>query len=67
MRPYTVSKDTASKGNDGKTYYAHVVGYANIPVWGSFGSRRHALQYAADSMGLTYAEYMEYRRKYRIK
>ena len=54
MRVYTISKDKNGY------WYAHMVGYSNIPVFGSFSkSRKDALTWAANSMGLTYAEYME--------
>lgn len=60
IRAYTVSQ------KDG-IWYAHMVGYAYIPVFGSFGSRRTALGWAAASMGLTYKDYMTIRSKYGIK
>lgn len=50
------------RGENGEEFwYAHRVGFPNIPVMserGTFGSRRHAMQIAADSMGLPYREYM---------
>ena len=60
IRAYTVSQ------KDG-IWYAHMVGYSYIPVFGSFGSRKEALKWAAASMGLTYSEYMDVRKKYGIK
>lgn len=60
MRKYTVSHE---KDNP-KIWYAHMVGFNWIPVWGSFGTKRHALQCAADCMCLTYDQYMEWRKKH---
>ena len=58
---YTVSE------KDG-IWYAHMVGYPNIPVFGSFRKRRSdAMRVAADSMGLSYKEYIYCRSKYGIK
>ena len=58
MGEYTVSQDKNGY------WYAHRVGYHNVPVFGSFSkSKRHALQYCADCMGMTYKQFMEYRRK----
>ena len=58
---YTVSQ------KDGM-WYAHMCVYSYIPVFGSFSeSKREAMEWAAASMGLTYKEYMEVRRKYGIK
>lgn len=58
MREYTVSQDKNGY------WYAHQTGYPSIPVWGSFSkSKRHAMEYAAASMCLTYKEFMEYRKK----
>lgn len=58
---YTVSE------KDGM-WYAHMTGYSYIPVLGSFSeSKREALQWAADCMGLPYKEYMMVRSKYGIK
>lgn len=39
-RRYTVSKDKSG------VYYAHMKGYPNIPVFGSFGTKRVATEYA---------------------
>ena len=59
MRKYTVSKDKNGY------WYAHQVGYSNIPVWGSFSrNRKHAMEYAAGSMAMTYREFIEYRKKH---
>ena len=63
MRMYTVSKDSKTG-----LWYAHMVGYSYIPVFserGTFGTKRNALQIAADSMGLIYREYMDFRKRYR--
>jgi hypothetical protein len=57
---YTVSQ------KDG-IWYAHMVGYSYIPVFGSFGTRREAMEWAAASMGLGYRDYITVRSKYRIK
>lgn len=61
---YTVSKEKGSN-----RYYAHKVGFPNIPVMserGTFGTKKYALHIAADSMGLPYKEYMALRRKGRV-
>lgn len=58
---YTVSKEKGSN-----RWYAHKVGFPNIPVMserGTFGSKKNALHIAADSMVLSYKEYMALRRK----
>lgn len=61
IRAYTVSQ------KDG-IWYAHMVGYSYIPVSGSFSEKRtDALKWAAASMGLTYREYMQVRKKYGIE
>lgn len=60
---YTVSQDRKSG-----LWYAHMVGFPNIPVMserGTFGTKKNALHVAADSMGLLYKEYMALRRKAR--
>ena len=58
MREYTVSQDKNGY------WYAHMVGYPNIPYFGSFSkNKRRALQFAADCMCMTYKEYMDYRKK----
>ena len=41
MVKYTVSKDAESG-----LWYAHQVGYAYIPVFGSFGTKAHAQKVA---------------------
>ena len=61
---YTVSKEKGSN-----RYYAHKIGFPNIPVMserGTFGTKKEALHTAADSMGLPYKEYMALRRKGRV-
>lgn len=59
-RTYIVSKTRVTQ--DGKeVWYAHMVGFPNIPVMserGTFGTKHNALQIAADCMGLTLKEYM---------
>lgn len=58
---YTVSKEKGSN-----RWYAHQVDFPHIPVMserGTFGTKKNALHTAADSMGLSYKEYMEIRRK----
>lgn len=61
MRAYTVSFD-AKYSNQ---WYAHMVGYPWIPVLGSFGTKKHAMTIAAGNMGLTYEQYIEWRKKHR--
>lgn len=59
MRTYTVSKDEKSG-----LWYAHQKGYPWIPIFGSFyKTKKRALQVAADWMGLTYEQYMEFRKR----
>ena len=54
-----------SKTKDGEYWYAHRVGYPNIPIFGSFTKKKtEALHTCADWMALTYKEYMEARKKY---
>lgn len=58
-RKYTVSSTRSESGRE--VWYAHMVGFHNIPVMserGTFGTKKHAMQIAADSMGLTLKEYM---------
>ena len=58
--------DTVSKEKGSNRYYAHMIGFPNIPVIserGTFGTKKNALHIAADSMGLPYKEYMTLRRK----
>ena len=62
MGQYTVSFDAKWT----QKYYAHRVGYAWIPVWGSFGSRKHATEYAAAMMGLTVAQYRDWKKGARV-
>lgn len=61
-KAYTVS---STKNSDGKeVWYAHRVGYPNIPVMserGTFGTKRNAMKIAADSMGISYKEYIALR------
>lgn len=57
---------TVSKEKDSNRYYAHKVGFPNIPVMserGTLGTKKNALHIAADSMRLPYKEYMTLRRK----
>lgn len=54
-RTYTVSKDEKSG-----MWYAHMVGFSYIPVFGSFSkSKRAAQKYAAYMMALPLKEYMQ--------
>lgn len=54
-RTYIVSKDEKSG-----MWYAHMVGFSYIPVWGSFSkSKRKAQKHAADCMGLSLKEYFK--------
>lgn len=65
MRKYTISK-----AKDTNLWYAHQVGFPYIPVMserGTFGTKTNALYVAADSMGLTYKEYMDVRRRGLLK
>jgi hypothetical protein len=58
---YTVSKEKSSN-----RWYAHKVGFSNIPVMserGTFGTKKNALHIAADCMGIPYKEYMKLRQK----
>jgi len=58
-RKYTVSSTRSESGKE--VWYAHMVGFPNIPVMserGTFGTKKHAMQIAADSMGLPLKEYM---------
>ena len=60
MSEYTVSQDKNGY------WYAHRVGFSYIPVFGSFSkSKKYALQCCADSMCMTYKEFMEWRRRKR--
>lgn len=57
MRYYTVSKDDYGR------WYCHMVGFSYVPVFGSFSKKKHdALQWAANSMALTYKDYMVLRK-----
>ena len=59
-RTYVVSKTRVTQNGE-ELWYAHMVGFPNIPVLserGTFGTKHNALQVAADSMGLTLKEYM---------
>lgn len=58
-RKYTVSSTRSESGME--VWYAHMVGFPNIPVMserGTFGTKKHAMQIAADSMGITLKDYM---------
>lgn len=57
---YVVSKEK------GGQYYCHKVGFPYIPVMGSFGDKKHALKFAADSMGLPLKEYMKLRKTEKV-
>lgn len=59
MYRYTVSFD----GKWSQKWYAHKVGYPNIPVFDSFGTKKYALTVAGNLMGMTYEQYMEWRKK----
>ena len=62
MAEYTVSQDKNGY------WYAHRVGYAYIPYFGSFTrTRRKALEFAASCMCMTYDQYMEHRKKMKEK
>lgn len=54
-RTYVVSKDEKSG-----LWYAHMVGFPWIPVWGSFSkSKRAAQKVAANCMVLSLKEYLQ--------
>jgi len=54
-RNYTVSKDEKSG-----MWYAHMVGFSYIPVFGSFSkSKKSAQKHAADMIALSLKEYMK--------
>ena len=54
-RTYVVSKDEKSG-----LWYAHMVGFPWIPVWGSFSkSKRAAQKVAANCMALSLKEYLQ--------
>lgn len=58
-RKYTVSSTRSESGRE--VWYAHMAGFPNIPVMserGTFGTKKHAMQIAADSMGVTLKDYM---------
>lgn len=57
---------TVSKCRGENKWYAHAIGYDNVPVMserGTFVDKKTALHIAADCMGLPYKEYMKLRRK----
>lgn len=61
---------TVSKAKNTNLWYAHQVGFSYIPVMserGTFGTKTNALHVAADSMGLTYKDYMNVRRRGSLK
>ena len=58
MGSYDVSK------NEKGVWYAHRSGWPGIPVLGSFGSKKRAMFIAGNLMGLTYEQYVEWRKKY---
>lgn len=43
---------TVSKYKDSGLWYAHMKGYAYVPVFGSFGSKKKATEYAKMMDGL---------------
>ena len=57
MKMYVVSKEK------GGQYYCHLQGFPYVPVFGSFGTKKHALKCAADSMVLPLKEYMRLRNR----
>lgn len=53
---------TVSQDKNGY-WYAHRVGYPNIPMFGSWSrNKKYALKCAADNMGLTYEQYVKLRK-----
>lgn len=56
---------TASKTKDGEYWYAHRVGYPNIPVLGSFcKTRKGAYQHCANLMAMFLDQYMDVRKRH---
>ena len=54
-RTYTVSKDDKSS-----LWYAHMVDFPKIPVFGSFSkNKKEAQKHAANMMGITLKEYYQ--------
>lgn len=57
MWVYTVTKDEKTG-----LWYAHKKGYPYLPVFGTFErTKKRALKHAADCMGMTFEQYMEFR------
>ena len=59
-RIYTVSSVVNESGKE--VWYAHLAGFPNVPVMserGTFGTKKHAMQIAADSMGISLEDYMK--------
>lgn len=59
-RIYTVSSIISESGKE--VWYAHLAGFPHIPVMserGTFGTKKHAMQIAADSMGISLEDYMK--------
>ena len=58
-RTYAVSKDDKSS-----LWYAHMVDFPKIPVFGSFSKNKKAAQkHAANMMGITLKEYYKTKNK----
>ena len=67
---YTVSAILADDGS--KVWYAHAIGYSNIPAMdrerGTFTAKRtDALHTAAEHNGLSYKDYMALRKENKTK
>ena len=62
-RTYAVSKDDKSN-----LWYAHIVDFPKIPVFGSFSKNKKAAQkFAANMMGITLKEYYKSKKIRRFK
>lgn len=53
---YLVSKEKGGR------YYVHEAATPNKPLPGSFGDKKHALRFAAKREGISFKEYMKYRK-----
>ena len=54
-------KCLVSKEKGGR-YYAHEAATPSKPLPGSFGDKKHALRFAAKREGISFKEYMKYRK-----
>lgn len=53
---YLVTKEKGGR------YYVHEAATPHKPIPGSFGDKKHALRFAAKCEGISYKEYMKYRK-----